>query len=54
MTDMVLRKPSLLTSVTLVIGLLLPACRSGTKTPPGDEAASIPVMVATVACGRRD
>jgi multidrug efflux pump subunit AcrA (membrane-fusion protein) len=50
MTDMRARRHARLAGgVAVVIGLILPACSSGTKTTPADAGAPIPVTVARVA-----
>jgi len=48
MTAMTQRTSSILASVVLAVGLVLPACSRGTKTP-ADPVDAMPVTIATVA-----
>ncbi len=49
MNDMSVRRQSWLAGGAALIGVVLSACSSGTKTTPADASAPIPVTVATVA-----
>lgn len=49
MTDMTLRRPSILAGVALIVTFALAACSPGTKAEPTGPVNAMPVTVATVA-----